>query len=115
MHAAIKWETLAGPGDFPHKTPTGQSVCSFSAETPSPSNVADQDTFSFLPELAACAAASTSPTYFLKSLQPTLERTLPNLDQERGLQVLPGARPGGRGEDEAPPCDRSWRLPQRPT
>lgn len=49
MHAAIKWETLAGPGDFPHKTPTGQSVCSFSAETPSPSNVADQDTFSFLP------------------------------------------------------------------
>lgn len=77
------------------------------------SNVADLDTLSFLPELAA--AASTAPTYFLKSLQPTLEPTLLDLDQKRGLKLLPGARPGGRGEDEAPPSDLSWLLQQRPT
>lgn len=71
------------------------------------SNVADLDTPSFLPELAAFAAASTAPTDFLKSLQPTLELTLLDLDQNRGLGVLRGweggGRPGGRGEDEAPP------------
>lgn len=46
------------------------------------SNVADLDTLFFLPELTACAVASTSPTYFLKSLQPTQEPTLLDLDQE---------------------------------
>lgn len=79
------------------------------------SNVADLDTLSFLPELAACAAASIAPTYFLKSLQPTLEPTLLDLDQKRGLKVLLGARPEGRGEDGAPPCELSWLLQQRPT
>lgn len=54
------------------------------------SNVADLDTPSFLPELAACAAASVAPTDFLKSLQPTLECTLLDLDQKRGLKVLRG-------------------------
>lgn len=79
------------------------------------SNVADLDTLFFLPELAACAVASIAPTYFLKSLQPTLEPTLLDLDQKRGLKVLLGARPEGRGEDEAPPCELSWLLQQRPT
>lgn len=79
------------------------------------SNVADLDTLFFLPELAACAVASIAPTYFLKSLQPTLEPTLLDLDQKRGLKVLLGARPEGRGEDEAPPCELNWLLQQRPT
>lgn len=34
--------------------------------------------------------------------------------RRRGLKVLPGARPGGRGEDEAPPAIRAGCSPRGP-